>query len=223
VARLLDRVRHVVSDAELFAGLVQACRYCGLLDASVAAYERAHRLDPGVATSVAQTFVLQGEWERAMAVDRSDPPFTTAHALIRLGRGAEALKLLNERIARGLQPQLENLARSMIAALEGRHDDVIRHTHLVIDSGIGDQEVLYHWGSALAEAGDHDGALGLLERAIEGGFHPASALMSDPRFDSMRAMADFRKIVRRADELQHEAFETFRAADGSRLLGLPHV
>ena len=28
-------------DPELFAGLVQACRYCGLLDASVAAYEHA--------------------------------------------------------------------------------------------------------------------------------------------------------------------------------------
>jgi len=29
--------------------------------------------------------------------------------------------------------------------------------------------------------------------------------------------------VRRADELQREAFETFRAANGPRLLGLPHV
>jgi serine/threonine protein kinase len=223
VARLLERVRHTVSEPELFAGLVHACRYAGLLDASVAAYERAHRLDPGVITSVAQTFVLQGEWERAMAVDRSDPPFTTVHALVRLGRGSEALALLRARVARGVQPPLENLAMSMIATLEGRHDEMIRQTHLVIDSGFGDQEVFYHWSGALAEAGDHDGALGLLERAIEGGFHPASALMNDPRFDSMRAIADFRKIARRAEELQHAAFEAFRAADGPRLLGLPQV
>ena len=73
----------------------------------------------------------------------------------------------------------------MIAAFEGRHDEVIRLTHEVIDSGFGDQEVFYHWAGALAQAGDHDGSLGLLERAIEGGFHPASALVIDPRFDSV--------------------------------------
>ena len=158
-----------------------------------------------------------------MAVDRSDPPFTTAHALVRLGRGAEALKLLGARVARGLSPQLESLVRSMMATFEGKPDEVIRHTHIVMDSGIDDREVAYHWGSVLAEAGDYDGALGLLERAIEGGFHPASSLMSDPRFDSMRAMADFRKIVQRATDLQHQASEMFRAADGPRLLGLPQV
>jgi hypothetical protein len=100
---------------------------------------------------------------------------------------------------------------------------VIRQTHRVIDSGLGDHEVLYQWAAALAQAGDQDGALGLLERAVLGGFHPASALVNDSRFDPVRAMADFRKIVRHADELQREAFETFRAADGPRLLGLPHV
>ena len=223
MARLLERVRHSVSEPELFAGLVQACRYCGLRDASVAAHERAHRLDPGVATSVAQTFVVNGEWEQAIAHDRSNPPFTKASALVQLGRVAEGLELLRAGAAGGLQPQLQNLVAAMIAAFEGRHDEVIRLTHQVISSGFGDQEVFYHWAGALAQAGDHDGSLGLLGRAIEGGFHPASALMIDPRFDSMRGMSDFSKLVRRAEELQHQAFETFRAADGPRLLGLPQA
>ena len=83
--------------------------------------------------------------------------------------------------------------------------------------------MFYHWAGALAQAGDHDGALRLLERSIAGGFHPASALVRDPRFDPVRGMSDFSQIVRRADELQREALETFRAADGPRLLGLPHV
>ena len=222
VARLLGRVRRTASEPELFAGLVHACRYCGLLEASVAAYDRARLLDPGVVTSAAQTFILIGEWERAIAVDRSDPPFTKATALVQLGRPSEGLELLRASAARGLHPQLENLVKGMIAAVEGRHDDVIRYTHEVIDSGFGDHEVFYHWAGALAQAGDHDGALRLLERSIAGGFHPAAALVRDPRFDSVRGMADFRQIVRRADELQREAFETFRAADGPRLLGLPH-
>ena len=223
VVRLLDRVRRAASEPELFAGLVQACRYCGLLDASVAAYERAHRLDRDVVTSVAQTFMLQGEWERAIAVDRSDPPFTTASALVQLGRGPEGIELLRTAIARGLHPHLHNLLGGMIASFEGRHDEVIRQTYQAIESGFGDPEALYHWAGALAQAADHDGALGLLERSIDGGFHPASALVHDPRFDSVRATPDFSQIVQRADELQREALEAFRAADGPRLLGLPHV
>src|SRR5207249_2244690 len=116
VARLLDRVRDAASEPELFAGLVHACRYCGLLDASIAAYERARRLDPGVVTSAAQTFLLKGEWEQAMGADRSDPPFTTAHALVELGRGAEGLELLRAKVAPGLHPQLHDLLNGMIAS-----------------------------------------------------------------------------------------------------------
>jgi serine/threonine protein kinase len=223
VVRLLERVRRAASEPELFAGLVQACRYCGLLDASVAAYERAHRLDRSLVTSVAQTFVLQGEWERAIAVDRSDPPFTTAVALMQLGRAPEAIELLRTAIARGLHPHLHNLVSSLIASFEGRHDEVIRQTYQAIESGFGDPEAFYHWAGALAQAGDHDGALGLLERSIDSGFHPASALVHDARFDPVRATTDFSQIAGRADELQRKALEAFRAADGPRMLGLPQV
>ena len=48
VLRLLGRLKTRTNDPDLFAGLVQACRYVGLLDASVAAYHRATRLDPGI-------------------------------------------------------------------------------------------------------------------------------------------------------------------------------
>jgi eukaryotic-like serine/threonine-protein kinase len=222
VARLLGRVRQTPSEPELFAGLVHACRYSGLLEASVAAYERARRLDPAVITSAAQTFLLLDEWQRALAADRSDPPFTTAVALFQLGRGDEGLALLRKAVsAPGLHPQLHNLLSGMIAAMEGRHEEVIRRTYELIDSGFGDPEVFYHWAGSLAQAGDHDGALGLLERSINGGFHPASSLARDPRFDPVRATPDFGQIVRRASLLRREALEAFRAADGLRLLGLP--
>jgi hypothetical protein len=221
VARLLERVRMAASEPELFAGLVQACRYCGLLDASVAAYERARSLDPAVVTSAAQTFFLQRRWEEAIAADRSDPPFTTAFSLVQLGRVSEGLALLRTAAVRGVHPQLHNLMEGMIAFIEKRHDDVIVHTRRVIDSGFADLEVFYHWAGALALAGDHDGALGLLERAVDGGFHPASALAQDWRFDPLRGAPDFNQIVRRAEELQRQALETFRGAGGPRLLGLP--
>ena len=223
MVRLLERVRYAGSEPELFAGLVHACRYCGLLDASEAAYERARRLDPGVVTSAAQTFLLKGDWERAMAADLTDPPIAKALALVQLGRGNEGLELLRAGIARGLHPQLHNVISGMITAIEGRHDDLIRQIHQVVDSGFGDSEAFYHWAGALAQAGDHDGALGLLDRCVNAGFHPASALARDPSFDPVRATADFRHIVRRADEMQRQALDAFRAADGPRMLGLPQV
>ena len=223
MVRLLERVRHSPSEPELFAGLVQACRYCGLLDASVAAYERARRLDPGVSTSVSQTFLLRGDWEQAMATDRTDPPVTTAMALVQLGRPNEGIELLRAGETRGLHPRFLNLISGIIAALEGRHNDLVREIHQLSDSGFGDPEGFYHWAAGLAQAGDHDGALGLLERCITGGFYPASALVRDPRFDAVRAGADFRQLVGRADERQREALEAFRAADGARMLGLPQV
>jgi eukaryotic-like serine/threonine-protein kinase len=223
MVRLLDRLRSTASEPELFAGLVQACRYCGLLDASVAAYERARRLDPGVVTSVAQSFMLKGEWEPAMATDLNEPPFVKAMALVQLGRISEGIELLRAGIARGLHVQLHNVIDSMIESLEGRHEDLIRHIHQLVGSGYGDPEAFYHWAGALAQAGDHDGALGLLERSINGGFYPASALVRDPRFDPVRSTSDFIQLVRRAEERQREALEAFRAADGPRLLGLPQV
>lgn len=91
----------------------------------------------------------------------------------------------------------------------------------MVDSGVIDPEALYHWSAALAYAGDRDGALGLLERAIDAGYYPAWALVHDPRFDSLRSSNDFRSLVRHAEELQLDALRAFRAADGPRLLGLP--
>jgi tetratricopeptide (TPR) repeat protein len=66
VTRLVRRARQRRADPELYAGLVHACRYCGLLDASVAAHEQARRLDPQVQTGVANTYWMLGDYERAI-------------------------------------------------------------------------------------------------------------------------------------------------------------
>jgi hypothetical protein len=58
VARLIQRAQ--TADPELLAGLVTTCRYCGLLDASVAAHERAIDLEPKLKTSIIHTWAFQG-------------------------------------------------------------------------------------------------------------------------------------------------------------------
>ncbi len=224
MVRLLERVRHAPSEPELFAGLVHCCRYCGLLEASTAAHERAHRLDPAVLTSVAQTYMLLNDWERALAVDRSAPSIAKPTALYQLGRTDEALAMIRPFIEQpDLQPQLRTALEVMAAAFESRWDEVIRHTRRLADSNFTDPEGQFHWAGALAMAGERDGALELLERSIERGFYAASALVSYPNLDPLRATSDFRHIVRRAEERRREALEAFRAADGPQLLGLPNI
>ena len=43
--RLLGEANHNGNDPELFAGLVHACRYCGLFEQAIAAHDEARRLD----------------------------------------------------------------------------------------------------------------------------------------------------------------------------------
>jgi serine/threonine protein kinase len=221
--RLLQRVRNAPSEPELFAGLVHSCRYCGLLDPSVAAYERAERLDPAIKTSVPQTFLLMGDWERALAVHPNEPSIAKPWALYQLGRTGEALAMVRPMVERDLYPQLRSSLGIIIAAFESRWEDVIDHIRRRIDSGPSDPEGFFHWAGVLAMADDHDGALELLERAVESGFYPAAALVSYPNLDPLRTSSQFRRIVRRAEERQREALEVFRAAAGPQLLGVPNV
>ena len=68
VVRLLNEANRHGNDPELFAGLVHACRYCGLYAESIAAHAEARRLDPNVPTSLEQTLLMAGDIERLLAV-----------------------------------------------------------------------------------------------------------------------------------------------------------
>ena len=64
LVRLLGEANRHGNDPELFAGLVHACRYCGLYEHSIAAHAEARRLDPNVPTSFEQT-LLDGRRDRS--------------------------------------------------------------------------------------------------------------------------------------------------------------
>ena len=59
--RLLGEANRHDNDPEPFAGLVGACRYCGLYEESIAAHAEARRLDPNVSTSLGHTLLLAGD------------------------------------------------------------------------------------------------------------------------------------------------------------------
>jgi TolB-like protein len=66
MVRLVERAHRRTTDPEIFAGLVHACRYCGLLEASLAADEQARRFDRSIITSVSHTQFHLGDYQRAL-------------------------------------------------------------------------------------------------------------------------------------------------------------
>ena len=160
------------------------------------------RLDPGVVTSIAQTFLLKGDLERAIALDAGNPPLVKAIALVQSGRASEGVGLLQGALERGLHPTMRDEVAGILAVLTGRFDEIVDVVSRMLGSSFRDPEGFYHWAGALAQAGDHDGALVLLERSVDGGFYAASSLARYPWFKPLRATSDFALIVERAEALQ---------------------
>src|SRR5206468_5151449 len=69
IGRLLEYAKMNRNDAQLFAGLVHACRYAGLLEESMAAHAEARRLDPHISTSVEQTLLMKRDIDRLVALE----------------------------------------------------------------------------------------------------------------------------------------------------------
>ena len=224
MTRLLAQVRHRTGDPELYAGLVHACRYAGLLDASLAAFQRAQRLDPTIRTSVANSYFMNGEFSRAIETDVEQPPYLTMLSLIAMDRSHEALALC--RSARARAPENAHLSvvlEGLAAGLEGRDEEGRQAIgELLAFPAFSDPEGLYYWAHALARLRDTDGSLNLLERAVNSGFHCTRAFETTPQLDPLRTSPRFGQIVARARAAQAIAARAFADADGYRLLGLRH-
>jgi len=217
--RLVERARQRSGDPELFAGLVHACRYCGLLDASAAAYEQAIRLDPKIATSAAHTFFMLGDFEKAFAADVEGIPYIRNVALGMLGREAEALANLKD-VAGRVQTRLQDFLAGALALYEGRSEASADAMRRIVTSDFKDPEGLFYAARHLAYLGYSDDALVALGRATAGGFYCYPALARDPWFDSVRALPKFAQTLREVEARHREARAAFVAAGGDKVLGL---
>jgi DNA-binding winged helix-turn-helix (wHTH) protein/tetratricopeptide (TPR) repeat protein len=207
------------ADPDVLAGLVMACRYCGLLEASAAAHTRARALDPNIRTSVPHTWFLQGDHVRVAAIGIPGNPYIVSLSLAELGRGAEAIRVLRE-----LEPKVPARVRDfMVVArtfLEGNVEESIAAIGRVTASDFGDPEGLFLLARRLAHLREHDAAIALLERAIGGGFFCLPALERDPWLDPLRETPAFTTLLRRADVSHRAAAKAFANLGGPRFLGL---
>jgi serine/threonine protein kinase len=219
MVRLLDRARARPSEAGLLAGLVQACRYCGLLDASLAAAERASRLDPNFPLSVTYTHWMIGDYEKAMQTRDYDLPFVRGYSLSALGRNEEALAVFLE-LQRVTQKHARGFGNAMRCILEGDFDGARRDMHAIENSSFRDPEGLYFMARSRAYLGETEHALRLLERIIDGGYYCDQTMARDAWLDSVRTEPDFVRLLRRSEGLRREAVAAYLEHEGDRILGV---
>ncbi len=220
MTRLLARARTHGTDAELFAGLVHVCRYCGLLEASLRAHQLAFSLDPTVRTSVCHTHFLLADYPRALESSKELLGFVGPLALLLLGRAKEAISLARELECTGTQLPLVRDAFSATRALaEGARAETLtlaEHGSGLIKHG---PEELFQIAHHFAYFGEHERTLQLISRAVDEGFYCYPALLRDPWFKVLRASGEFEAIRQRALERHTKAVRAFVEAGGEQILG----
>jgi serine/threonine protein kinase/tetratricopeptide (TPR) repeat protein len=218
MVRLLGLARGARNDPEIFAGLVHACRYCGLLEASEAAHHEARRLDPHIWTSVVYTWWARGEMERLVAETADTGDFQLrVMALEALGQRDEALRSLKAVPTTSLTPVFAAMRTGLIALLQGAPGGADAFASMV--STHTDPEAFFMYAAVQAHFGDAGRALACLTNAVDGGYTVPQALRDHPWFGALREAPDFPGLVERAEERRRHALVAFREAGGEALLG----
>ena len=219
LVRLVRRARDRRSDPQLFAGLTHASRYCGLLQASLAASEHAVRLDPQIGTSVAHTHFMRGDYQRVMEFSEESIPYSRNLALVMLGRADEA-RLSLESIDPTIPSRMVHYTNSLLHLIRGERDQSLGAILRQVD--IPDPEGRYYVARHLIRLGELDHGLEMLSGVVDDGFFCLPAFTRDPWIDPVRTLPAFTDIVRRAESRHRRAIISFLSAEGDRVLGVPY-
>jgi TolB-like protein len=219
LVRLLGRAREHQADPQLFAGLVQACRYCGLLTESLAAHRRARALDPNVPTSVTYTHWAVGDYPAALDAIRTDNDGFRGVVLAALNRPDEALASLEESARRSAgyptQAAYVELVRASLlkqrAVFQSRLEQIFRST-------FRDPEGFIYVAIAAMWMKQPAAALASLARAVDQGFACFAHLDREPALQPLRGEAEFARLLAETGRRHREAVDAYTAAAGPAIL-----
>jgi serine/threonine protein kinase len=215
MVRLVRRTSTRANDPDMFAGLVHSCRYCGLFDASLAAHERARRLDPNIGTSVQYTLLMAGRYDQALAqATGHDSVRGMALAMVgdaaathELRSHAEQLRAVNmvpmARFVGGIATMLDGDVGALRAAIDAW-----------IDAGLRDPEALFIHGLFLTGGGDHQRGLELMRDSVEAGYLPHETLGRHRWLDPLRGSTEFQMLADTTRMRHERAAAAFADAGG---------
>ena len=212
--RLLRFIRHYGPDAQAFAGLVHALRFCGLLQASRTAHDRARALDPTIVTSVAHTCWLLGDYEAALRETAGDIGYLAGLTLASMGRPADAIAALRWRERDTRDNRARAFLISLRALLEGQPEESVAALERAADELI-DPEARYYVARSYARLGVPKAALASLQGVVEGGYVCYPTLAVDPWFDGLRSMAAFEALLDVSRQRQAIAAQAVSDAGGA--------
>jgi eukaryotic-like serine/threonine-protein kinase len=218
MTRLLGRARSRRADPELLAGLVTTCRYCGLLDESIAAYEHVSRLDPATRTSVAYTYYMRGDYEQTVATDSTSMPFAATLARVRTGDLEGAMPVLRQLERDSPHEGVRVISAAYRFAIRGDADALISSVQKIDESGFSDPEGYFLLAPFLARSGALAIALTTLERAVTCGYHCPWSLDRDPYWEPIRATPQFARLRSASGDASGRARAAFDAAGGPALV-----
>ena len=226
VVRLLSEATRHGNDPELFAGLVHACRYCGLFNESLAAHAEARRLDPNLPTGVEQSLMLACEFERLFAIplpslDAGTDNGIRVIALGLAGRIDEARDRLLDMGELSTLPAFQMWFHHLLTWLDRRGEELLTGLSTLGPLKIQDDpEAIFQEGWLLCDVGEHQAGLAYLQRAVAKGYYVAPTLTRARQFDPLRGDPAFQTLLADATAGHERALAAFRDAGGAKLLGL---
>ena len=218
VARLLRCARTGSASPDLFVALVLCCRFCGLLEASVAAHEHARKLDPQIATSVSHTHYQLADYDSALRDVAVGAWGIVGMTLGTMGRTAEGLAAFRNLEQSGMPVPMQAFVGAWRAMLEGVRQESLDAAERCIQHYL-DPEGVFYMGLIMAHLGESERALTVLSECMDRGFSSVHVLLRNPWFDGLRSKAQFNELLKRGEARFVEASEVYRAAGGPQVLG----
>ena len=216
--RLVRLIQRQGPEAAVFAGLVHALRFCGLLEESRAAHDRARELNPTILTSVAHTCWLLGDYDVALRETAGDIGYISGLALASLGRESDAIASLRWRERDTRDNRARAFLVSLRALLQGERDEGLHALRRAGDD-LTDPEAKYYIARSFARLAAHDEALSTLSDVVRDGFFCYPAFVRDSWLDAIRDATAFEAVVTIARGRHEAARRSFVDAGGAVLLG----